>query len=773
MYICVLKLVQVYRVLEHLRAIERFKSSVCKEKMIYLQRLTVESKDKYEMIKRNVFLLLLINLFLLSFLNSSYTPILLTLPTSSNQKIQVIDYGGDSSENPPESITMINLVIGRNRVPIFHPMRDIHNILSLPFDTLVEVNPTTGEVHPSLARQWFVTSDSMHYTFYLHENIYCHDGSILNASAVERTFNAILNENNSRFHREGGLQEFYTTPLDSVEILSEYSIRINFFEPFSPFIMSIASRIRIESLLGPANTSTVEEVDYDWPMGSGPYVFQGVTAEEEFYNYSFTRFENYFRGLPPFKNLQYHLYFDRESAVEAIIAEKGDTAPYLSSVMNSSELNENYWQYYPLPRGLDYALLNHNRVELSNEKVRLALNYAIDKEEHQKYFSTDKYRKFYYTHDFILDNSLPSNFSRPLYPYDLSYANQLLDEAGYPEGMDGYRFSLEITGLPWMESHILFLRPYLDAIGINCTYKPLTPTNWWEVYYAGTYDIYIAGYSFEWDWIYSAYLMFHSDGTENTCGISDPDLDYYIALAYRTPLGIGQERQSYLNRIKQILINYAPHILLNEFDYGCLKTKEVSSYVWFDPIPYWGIYFNYTSFTETFQPLVERAIIDRESVFFPSTDGLITTEDTLTVSIELSHELQTFLHESTETGKFYKILVSNQTSKYRLRCFYDSDELQGFLPDELHLNKWDSNSQVWKNTQMVERNILFQYIEIELRGDSIIRLGEKIEEFLHVITYRFLPGITIAVGVLVTIAAVSILANRKFTRYFKEEYRLK
>ncbi len=678
-----------------------------------------------------------------------------------------MDDSEDSNQEIPDTLKMIYVVAGRF-APRFNPMTDVIAVLSLPFDTLIEIHPMTGEIRPSIAKQWIVSNNSKHYVFYLHENIMCHDGSILNAHAVKATYDAIINESNERYRANG---QFNFIPLESIEILDDYIIKFNFETPYSAFFKVIASHVRIEAITRTLNESQISEFSYYWPVGSGPYELQSVTDEGTFFNYTFKRFTNYFRGLPPFKHLQYLLYTNQTNAAEAIIAEKGDTAPYLSSVLNSSDINENYWQYYSYPRSLHYGFLNHNFVELSNHKVRKALNYAIDKESIIEQLDTDKFTEFFYAKDFILDNTLKNNHTNSAFPYNPEEANKLLDEAGYLRNPDGYRFSLTVRGVYWMERYILLILPYLDAIGINCTYVPTTEHDWWGVFYSGDFDIFFVGFYFYWDWIFSAYDLFHSDGLSNTAGTSDDIIDYYITKGLTTP--VKQEKQHYAEVVAHLLFSYTPLILLTESTHGCLKTNAVSSYVWFDPVPYDGIYFNYSTPQTHFQSRFENIEIDRESIYFPSADGLISTEDKLTVTVELSRELSAFLPNKNETGKFYRISVSNSTSEYTLRCYYDYEELEALHPENLTLNQWDENRNSWKGIELVESNIELQYVEAKLHGNIIIRLGEEMEESIYIITHYLLPGVTLIIGILVIIATASILSNNKFTKYFKEEFDLK
>lgn len=58
----------------------------------------------------------------------------------------------------------------------------------------------------------------------------------------------------------------------------------------------------------------------------------------------------------------------------------------------------------------------------------------------------------------------------PKYPFDLKKANALLDEAGYPKGAGGTRFSLKLSfeaGNDNAERPVQILREQLKSVGID------------------------------------------------------------------------------------------------------------------------------------------------------------------------------------------------------------------------------------------------------------------------------------------------------------------
>src|SRR4030042_5650862 len=68
--------------------------------------------------------------------------------------------------------------------------------LSSVYDTLVFLDPETGQFVPGLAEGWEVTPDGLRYTFYLRQDVVFHDGTPFNAEAVRSNLKRILDPEN-------------------------------------------------------------------------------------------------------------------------------------------------------------------------------------------------------------------------------------------------------------------------------------------------------------------------------------------------------------------------------------------------------------------------------------------------------------------------------------------------------------------------------------------------------------------------------------------------
>ncbi|MCJ7823909.1 MAG: ABC transporter substrate-binding protein, partial [Anaerolineales bacterium] len=139
--------------------------------------------------------------------------------------------------------------------------------LSSVYDTLVFLDPASGEFVPGLAERWEISSDGLRYTFYLRKDVRFHDGTAFNAQAVQDNIDYILDPDN---HSQKAAMML--GPLDHTEILDEYTIVFGLAEPFAPLLDSLS-----QVYLGMASPEALNQwgiSEYQFhQVGTGPYRF--------------------------------------------------------------------------------------------------------------------------------------------------------------------------------------------------------------------------------------------------------------------------------------------------------------------------------------------------------------------------------------------------------------------------------------------------------------------------------------------------------------------
>jgi peptide/nickel transport system substrate-binding protein len=128
----------------------------------------------------------------------------------------------------------------------------------------------------------------------------------------------------------------------------------------------------------------------------------------------------------------------------------------------------------------DEAIEKHPWIDDIN--VRKAMTLALDRDQ---MLQTLSYGLADRTETVVVGFSKFHNDDVPVTPYDPDLAEQLLDEAGYPRGSDGTRFSFEMVLYDTYINLGEILVEYWDAVGIECVLRPVESTTFFSTYENG------------------------------------------------------------------------------------------------------------------------------------------------------------------------------------------------------------------------------------------------------------------------------------------------
>ena len=620
---------------------------------------------------------------------------------------------------------------------------------SLVFDALVRFSNDSSQILPSLATSWVVSLDSRDWTFFLREDVVFHDGSPFNASAVKFSYDRIIDPSHPAYINESRWDDIWS--LESVEILNEFSVAFHFSDPYPPFLYNEASDIRIYS----PNCFTGSFLTN--PIGTGR--FQFLSADANVSTYYLARNDQYFRPLLPFVNLSYRIFFNASEFEAALVNHEGDIGIgggwYLPEI-------DPYWQHLFAYKGHNLGWLNHSNPYLANLDVRLALNHAIDKVDFHNTFR-ESYEPYNEITSTIHCASLYHDNTTLGYPFDLTLANQLLDNAGFPRGSDGYRFELQLSGAFYKANMVDYVQTRLDLIGINTTI--IECEDWLPD--KAVFDIFLSGVGIGLDPSYVRHLL-HSSGSLNFGGFSDSLLDQLIMNGQYTP--VDQEREVYYHQIQQREHELAPYLLLNDrqgFPY--LVTPALASLIQWNG--------NGLDFLEEESSLFTMLNIpvDVNPLYFQLTDLVVSPTDFLhdsSLTVSLAYQAHHLLPSLDDTGKYYRLSTSDLFSTdYLIRFYYDRREFSSVVNlEELALFEWDFTSKSWIELDPVFYDNNFHYFEVSLTisTDPLILRFDRSLKFL--ITYTYLLPYLVLLGTIISFGVAVIFVNRIFSRNLKEEF---
>ncbi len=373
-----------------------------------------------------------------------------------------------AQETPKRGGTLIVAADGepRNINPAMIASNGVFYVASKVIEPLAEM-ANGGGLTPRLATSWSAAPDGRAITFTLRSGVTWHDGKPFTSADVAFSAMEVWKK----------LQNFGRVVFRDLEAVETPDAQTAVFKFAKPTPMQL-----IENAL-PALTSVLPKHVYEGTdiaanpanqklVGTGPFKF----AEQKPGEYlRLERNPNYWeQGKPYLDGIIYRVMPDRGAIAAATEANQIQLSAFsavpladmarIAKVPGVKVVADGY-------DGITYQLvveINNRKKELSDPRVRRAIAHAIDRT-----FVTDT---------IFLGTAKASNGPVPLFDkamndtqlpaprFDVGRANALLEEAGYPRGSGGVRFSLRLLPAPWFEQTRQFgdyLRQALRAVGID------------------------------------------------------------------------------------------------------------------------------------------------------------------------------------------------------------------------------------------------------------------------------------------------------------------
>lgn len=277
-----------------------------------------------------------------------------------------------------------------------------------------------GKIITVLATEYNVSDDALEYSFKLREGVTFHDGEAFNAEAVKVNFERIMNDEKLRLYSRG------FNIVKSVDVVSDYEVKVTLTETYGPMI----TRFAVAKMISP---KMIKEQLSEIPksvVGTGPYKFVEWIQGDHL---TIERNDDYWGGADRIAKITYKPVPENGSRVAMLKTGEADVI-YPVPPQNISELESNKdVEINKVPSTIArYVSLNTFKEPLNNEKVRLALNHAVDKDAFLKVVNSGL--------GVSLDSIIPSKTifykKQDMYNYDVEKAKSLLAEAGYPDGFD-------------------------------------------------------------------------------------------------------------------------------------------------------------------------------------------------------------------------------------------------------------------------------------------------------------------------------------------------
>lgn len=341
----------------------------------------------------------------------------------------------------------------------------------LIFDTLVRPDITGEGLEPGLAESWSISEDGMTLTFNLREAQFS-DGTPVTAEDVRFSIERAASEGSSwgRFYR----------PFTSFEVVDDRQIVMRLDEPFTPGFNNLA--LFAAAILPKAQVEEKGDAFFDAPVGSGPFMLTNWARGARII---LEKNPNYWQeGKPHVDDAVLEIVTEPSARVIKLEAGEVDVAldPPLNQLKNL-EAKAGITVGQIIPYRADFVQLNTARKPFDDERVRQALNMAIDKDA--------------LVQGVLYGAGKPAASAMPVmayadpelthYPYDPGKAKELLAEAGYGEGFDAQL--LVDSGAATSRNAAIALQAMLQQVGVKLQLQMLEGGTQWETTKSGNYDM--------------------------------------------------------------------------------------------------------------------------------------------------------------------------------------------------------------------------------------------------------------------------------------------
>lgn len=464
------------------------------------------------------------------------------------------------------------------------------------YDSLVAELPD-HTFQPWLATSWELSADKKSYTFHLRKDVKFHDGTPFNAEAVKFNFDRIKDPATKA---SSSLNEI--GPYESTDVIDEFTVKINFKTPFSPFL-SNAAKVDL-GFVSPTAVKKYGDAYPQNPVGTGPFKLAKLTpsSQVEFVknpDYNWAPSNAGHQG-PAYLDKLTVKYVDEESTRVSVLQSKqvqvADIIPPQNLVALKADKNFNVLETELLQSNFN-LYLNQQKEPWNDVKAREAFRSALDIGSAVKtiYLGTSQQawspispHQFGYTP--TLENS---------YKQDVAKANQTFDSLGWAKGADGYRakdgkrLTVELIDTQGNREKRLDLiavfTQQLKQVGIELKVVSLPSGTYTERRAKGDYDIVAASqFSGDPDVMRQLYSTKGPSGKNNIARANDPKLDQLLEDGYLE--NDPEKRKQIYKQAQEYITQNVYAIPTYVFQYTVASTKEVQG-ITFDS-PAWPVFYD-------------------------------------------------------------------------------------------------------------------------------------------------------------------------------------
>ncbi len=456
--------------------------------------------------------------------------------------------------------------------PLLALERDFQSLHSLIYESLITLDDDY-QPQPCLALSW-KTNDGITWTFTLREDAVFSDGTRLDAYDVAATVNEIIRRAKDDTTDNKGVYASMRYTVAKAQANDAKTVVITSTRPYYGFLYAMVFPVLKQ-----------EEVQADYPVGSGPY--RAVSFSPG--NFLYLSVNEYWREEAPMVSEINAFFFatNREltsayeyNRVDAIITRSVTTAQYRAGV---SALNMDY-----RTRQLEVLLFNLKAYELEDVRVRKAIRYALDPDalsQNAYYGMTSRTNTMFPANSWMYYDASEVD-GEPYFSYNLERANLLLTEAGWEDTdgdgkrdmiRDGKKVNLSLRLWVYEEAENSVrvetanaIRDQLSKAGIEVRVTTLSFGLTRERLQAGNFDLCLA--AFQMDSVPDPGFLLYGPNTGNYGRYKSETMNNLITELRKCRNEKGTEYKQLLNEIQAEFARDCPFVCLY-FRGGAVLTR--------------------------------------------------------------------------------------------------------------------------------------------------------------------------------------------------------
>ncbi len=429
---------------------------------------------------------------------------------------------------------------------------------------------TAGDIKPGIAESWDESEDGLTYTFHLRKDAKWSDGEPITAADFEYSWKRLVNpETASPYAFIGDClkngQAIEQGKMDveelGVKAVDDTTLEVTLEHPTSYFLSLIGS----SGQFAPLRQDIVEKYGTDFAATSEKNVYSGpfVMTSSEDNVWTFEKNDNYW-DKDSINLDKCELNYVENTDTQLSMYEAGDLdyvqvpTAYVSDYKDKADVFAN--------GNVDFCYINSksDNPVLGNKNFRLALNYALNRNDYNKLANADTFTAF----NGLVFPGLQAKGTTYGEAYDLNsysypldgdqdkateYLNAAMKELGIANASD---ITVEVVTTDADSSKRIvetLQEQWQNALGIKVKIRQVTYADiYGKVFPEHDYEIGYGGWGSDYDDPYSYLELFKSDSSYNYSQYENPEVDQLLIASQDEP--DTDKRMDELNQAEQDIL---------------------------------------------------------------------------------------------------------------------------------------------------------------------------------------------------------------------------